>query len=274
MSWPMVDAVLSRSQARGHARLLLVVIADRADPHGVAWPGIEDMARRAGMGRSTIFRLHQKLTNLGELRIEHRPGKTNLYTIVLPDPVTATRPKLGPVPNRDPSQTETDPSQTGTYPYHGVTPELSELSRTISTRASRVPSKQPTKGTAKKGTPEKPPPDPRVSALIAAFAEQHRQTLGTKYMVSGGRDGKAFKRALATFDESTIRQALAPYFTDLRSIEHIGADVPKFVGRIATLLATAPSNGARPASAYPDFTGHGQAAVRQRQQSTARKEMP
>jgi hypothetical protein len=273
----MID-VLNCSRAPGNARWVLAAIAERFNAKTArCHPSIGDIADRTGLCRRTVLRSIATLEQCGELHVERRTGRPNRYRVTLGDP-------RHPLPNR--GQNGTGASESPVSQRH-PTSDSEALHQCLSgTRTGKEPGKNQVetssapakasadrlgkKGTAKKGTTEKPPPDPRVSALIAAFAEQHQQTLGTKYMVSGARDGKAFKRALATYDEASIRRALAPYFADRRSLDHIGADVPKFVGRIATLLATSASNGAV-APAYRDFTGHGQAAVRQRQEAAARE---
>ena len=81
-------------------------------------------------------------------------------------------------------------------------------------------------------------PDPRVAVLLRLFCETHEATLGTKYLCAGARDAVAFKRALATYDEVTIRATLAAFFRDRPSRLRYGAKVTGFVDRIGTLAAT------------------------------------
>jgi hypothetical protein len=266
VSWRVVDLVLSNSRACGIARLLLVVIAERANDDGVCWPGIPYLARRTRMHRATVFRCLPTLVDLGELLVEHRPGRSNRYTVVpagrpvaICDPSQdATRRALRPVAPSDPSQAATQGSQVATHPSHRCDPiplNPQEPSCTV-----RVPR------TARRRAPKKTEatPDPRVRALIAAFVDGHQAALGTAYLVAGARDGKAFKRALTKFDEPDIRRAVPLYFQDRRSIDKLGARVPLFVDRLAVLLAG--PNG-RPSPARRDFTGEGQAAAAARGQA-------
>jgi hypothetical protein len=70
--------------------------------------------------------------------------------------------------------------------------------------------------------------------------------------VRGPRDGKHLKDALRLYDEPTILRAIPPYFADRRSIDRVGASIPLFVTRIATLAGSAPDD-------FEDFTGRGRA---------------
>ena len=80
-------------------------------------------------------------------------------------------------------------------------------------------------------------PDPRVAEWLDRFRLAHEQTIGTKYLVRGARDGAHIKRALATHDEATIQRALVEYFADPSARRKYGASVPLFVDRIATLAS-------------------------------------
>src|SRR5262249_39636698 len=80
-------------------------------------------------------------------------------------------------------------------------------------------------------------PDPLVAEWLDLFCLAHEQTIGTKYLVRGARDGAHLKRALATHDEATIQRALVEYFADPSARRKYGASVPLFVDRIATLAS-------------------------------------
>jgi hypothetical protein len=101
----------------------------------------------------------------------------------------------------------------------------------------------------KKRAPDRPPPDPRIGTLLAAFCERHQTELRTKYLVVSGCDGSWLKKALATYSEADIRRALTAFFADRRARARFGATVPMFVKRIGTLLAEV-------APATRDFTDY------------------
>jgi len=91
---------------------------------------------------------------------------------------------------------------------------------------------------------------PAHPPLLDAFCERHAETLGQRYLVRGGRDGKFLKDALATYDEPTIRRTLTAYFADRPARLRFGpASVPQFVAQIATLAARTP-----PPPAVRNFT--------------------
>jgi hypothetical protein len=97
-------------------------------------------------------------------------------------------------------------------------------------------------------------PDPRVAVLLGLFCQTHDAILGTRYLCAGARDAVALKRALATYDEETIRATLVLYFRDRSSRLRYGAKVTQFVDRIGTLAAapdpTPHSGGSRTAGNF------------------------
>ena len=243
MSMWALEAVFGRSLARGADRLVLLVIADRADEHGCCWPGVEYIARRALLGVSTTYRSLTRLEERGCLAIEHRPGRTNRYTMTDPAPLST----------RDPSQPGTPLGLRETPPGLRKTPLNPGPNPSVSHKSPQVRAARGTRDARHNGRTKRTP-DPRIPRLISAFAEEHRKVLGTPYVVAGGRDGASLKRALRTFDEPAIRGVLPAYFADRRSIDRLGARVPLFVDRIATLTAASVNGTAR---AVPDFTGQG-----------------
>jgi hypothetical protein len=63
-----VQWVLDSCLVRGaSARLVLVALADRADEAGVCWPGVADVARRAGLAERQTKRLLRELEAAGQL---------------------------------------------------------------------------------------------------------------------------------------------------------------------------------------------------------------
>lgn len=83
MSNAAINAVVERSRSRGIARLVLVLLADRADDSGKTWCGTRDIAARANIGRANVARVLKELCGLGELAVEHGAGRhgTHVYRI-------------------------------------------------------------------------------------------------------------------------------------------------------------------------------------------------
>jgi hypothetical protein len=118
------DATLS-----AHERAAALVLSTYSDPDGSnAYPGVETIARGAGIGRSTAFRALSRLADLGWLEVRHLgPGRPveRVLRVPLRDPYpsrcgTPTRPAAGPlpVPLRDSTRPAAglDPSRSGTQP--------------------------------------------------------------------------------------------------------------------------------------------------------------
>lgn len=79
MSIQAVAWVLDQSEATYADRLVLIAIANHVGASGWAWPAIPSIAREARLGRATVFRAIEALEEAGELTIQRRPGKPNLY---------------------------------------------------------------------------------------------------------------------------------------------------------------------------------------------------
>lgn len=83
-----ISAVFRYSKSTGNTRNVLAVMADRADDHGLCWPGVEDCAARANCSVRTVQYALRDLEALGELKILASPEggrkKTPLYHLDLP----------------------------------------------------------------------------------------------------------------------------------------------------------------------------------------------
>ena len=91
------------------AKFVLVAIANHANAHGLAWPGVDRLAAMTGMHRATVFRALDQLLAARLLERETRPGQSNLYR--LPEAATSrmVRPEVSqiatpPVAERDPTR--------------------------------------------------------------------------------------------------------------------------------------------------------------------------
>jgi hypothetical protein len=74
VSVAMLTYVFERSHVRGSERLVLAVLADRADNRGVCWPGVADTARRAALSERQTRRVIRRLAGRGELIVLRRGG--------------------------------------------------------------------------------------------------------------------------------------------------------------------------------------------------------
>lgn len=83
MSNLCLSGVLENSKSKGVARLVLIIIADRANDDGTAWPGSEFIASRANISRQNVCRAIRDLIALGEVVVQCRQGdkNCNLYQI-------------------------------------------------------------------------------------------------------------------------------------------------------------------------------------------------
>ncbi len=86
MSTKMMTAVWEHSKANGSALLLLLAIADNASDYGLAWPGIENLAQRARIGKRAVIKQLEKLEEMQELIIHRRPGTHNHYILNIQQP--------------------------------------------------------------------------------------------------------------------------------------------------------------------------------------------
>jgi hypothetical protein len=77
--------VLEHSEAKLADRLVLLAIANHADAQGWnAWPSVDQIAKEARVGRSTVFECLPRLVERGELEITpggRGPRSTNSYRI-------------------------------------------------------------------------------------------------------------------------------------------------------------------------------------------------
>jgi hypothetical protein len=75
--------VLRRSQSVGSARLVLLAIAVHINPSGIAWPSYTTLAVETKLSRRHVIRLVKRLEESGELDVERRTGRTNVYRLKL-----------------------------------------------------------------------------------------------------------------------------------------------------------------------------------------------
>lgn len=111
--------VWKNSRHDGSALLLLLAIADYADDHGIAWPSIAALRRKARLGKTACYEALIRLKGSGELEILESGGgrKTSRYRVIttpgeqlvmlpkgaprIPPKPKRTGPHSGPVRNLD-----------------------------------------------------------------------------------------------------------------------------------------------------------------------------
>src|SRR5262245_26817263 len=94
MSIRVMNRVWENSTARGGALLVLLAIADHANDHGWAWPGVDSLARKTRQSTRHVTRCLNSLIAVGELQIRNNRGPkgTNIYRVLCfraPDNVAA-----------------------------------------------------------------------------------------------------------------------------------------------------------------------------------------
>ena len=83
VSYQATDHVCRNSETTGAARCILHAIAHRADENGMAWPGIETVAKES---RCSVRYVQKALKNMpaSELRIERGHGRGNVHKYYFP----------------------------------------------------------------------------------------------------------------------------------------------------------------------------------------------
>ena len=176
MSVRVSDAVYKHSRAELGARLVLLAIADTADPDGVAWCDQTTIAAMQRLAVSTVKRSIVELVALGELEIrtaQRGRRRINVYRVMLPGLSEVNYDRL-PFALKEPFTTsQSDTSSEITPEATRSQSEKDEVSSSASTRsqsASRV----------KEDPPYDPSLDPPLELPIAArpdAAEPPRVTL-------------------------------------------------------------------------------------------------
>jgi hypothetical protein len=203
-------------------------------------PSIATLRAVTGYGRATVLRVLDELKRCGALTTTRRRRRSSQYTLhplalevsLWDFKAAGKKSRSGlkkshsepqEVSERDPEQGKEQGKEQGTE--QGTPADAPAAHRRVA--AHRVASR----------SSQEDAPDPRVAVLLRLFCQTHESTLGTKYLCAGRRDAVALKRALATYDEATIRMSLAAFFRDRTSRLRYGAKVTQFVERIGTLAA-------------------------------------
>lgn len=62
-------------------KFVLVGLANHANPRGEAWPSVDRLSRYTGYSSRSIQRGLSELVKMDLIRVEEKPGRTNLYVI-------------------------------------------------------------------------------------------------------------------------------------------------------------------------------------------------
>lgn len=83
MSIDCMNRVWKQSQHKGTPLNALLSLADRANEHGICWPGVLDIANRARVEKRSAKRILKHLAASGELYVSDGGGRhrTNLYLV-------------------------------------------------------------------------------------------------------------------------------------------------------------------------------------------------
>lgn len=86
MSVYCMARVFSKSQATGIEKFVLISIADNAWDDGTnAWPSVNRICYKTGLGRRTVQRAINTLIEMGELERIERPGHSNMFNVLITD---------------------------------------------------------------------------------------------------------------------------------------------------------------------------------------------
>jgi hypothetical protein len=90
------DVMLKDSRLNKHDILTALGIAFFTDKNRVSWPGVASIAEKARLSERQVQYSLSRLQEYGYLKIESRPGTSNLYTLVdNPEPHILQNPKGG-----------------------------------------------------------------------------------------------------------------------------------------------------------------------------------
>ena len=104
-------------------KFVLVGLANHANPRGEAWPSVDRLSRYTGFSTRSIQRALSELVKIGLVRVEEKPGRTNLYVMTAFD-------------QRGDTVSGVTPCQGGVSPCHPNHKEPLSINR----RAHQIPS--------------------------------------------------------------------------------------------------------------------------------------
>ena len=240
-AWCSMCQVLSRQlkPRRGY-------LTDNGRSNGTPWSP-DDVALVTGFAVETV---REMMANCASPEVEWlEPVKTPKDTTRIPQSLS-----------KEPQSLSKEPQSP--YPLPSPSPPPSQPPTSLSADADTgKPKRAKRKPKGKPKTAAKPPTDPRVKMFIDWFATAYETTLGRKYIVAGGKDGKLTKETLAKLGDGegtvdTLKQAAANMMADPWGGPR--ADISLLVSRLNQWRGTGqpilifPDNEANPRCRRPD----------------------
>jgi len=219
--------------------------------------GFPTLARDLGVAQRHAQRVITRMERRGLVIVTDRPGKWdgNQYELVMLEPPTCTsgvrrrnprhvRQGLEPstpdilihqpltflTPTPDILGTENEPIPAISQANPNPKTTLKRLYKTTS--SSHALQRDRDDGSAKTDHPKSGTTTPGVRELMEYFCSAYQQTIGAKYSVSGGRDGKIFKSLLNDHSLDTLRAAIDQFLADDDEWLRGKRDVPVFRSRV------------------------------------------
>lgn len=195
------------SPAKGSELLLLLAIADNANHHRMAWPGIDHLSDKTRLSRRQTQNLIRKLTDEGLITVHRNAGPkgVNLYEVI--DPETTVRTggeKIAPRKVR----TVQPSTAGGAIQRQGGATQYQKGVKPVSPKPSYEPSKEPSGEPPSARDRDTMPRHGDAQTLVAVLYEDvlgigaptnYRQVLGqAQQLVKAGVDGDEV-RAIASW---------------------------------------------------------------------------
>lgn len=83
MSIKCMTAVWEHSKATGTSRLVILALADIANEAGYCWPSLTTLQKKCAAARQTVLNCLERLEQLGELYLDRKQRRGNLYVVLL-----------------------------------------------------------------------------------------------------------------------------------------------------------------------------------------------
>lgn len=175
------------------SKLVLLSLADNANDSGVCWPSIQNIACRCSLDERSIYRAIGVLEEAGHLSSQPRPGKSTVYRVhprqaVTPDswsPLTACQVTPDTVSGTPDSLSGTPDSLSPIIIKNLKEPSLNRKRRTSFALGVRLPCER--------------------------VFQHWREEFNHPKAVLDPRRRRGIQRALESYDEPTLREAISGY---------------------------------------------------------------
>ena len=227
MSVQAISWAMNVSAGSPQRKLILLVLANYADPQGVCWPSYRDLAAQIEMSRRTVIRLVEELCRAGHLTKEERfdddrRQKTNVFRLPMSG-VTAAVPPSSPVCHPPSTAGVTPPVTTAVTPPVPIVSLLKEPS--LDTSLDTTPlTPQGGNGRGEKRDEKEKTRDPSEPLGFSKFWAAYPQR-------DGNRDRKpavkAFRAALKRTTFEAILAGAQAYAADMKARGKINTEYVK-----------------------------------------------